>query len=89
MKEETEIEKIKRIMAKPEANNKVDLNNYSIQDKFKGIYSFVENTNVSMDMSFIDSVADSYDTYGRITDRQERALNNIIKKFNINLELWL
>ena len=42
----------------------------------------------NFDPDFLYSLKDSFDQFGKFTERQEKALDNILYAFNVDLEEW-
>ena len=89
MKQETEIEKINRIM-RDENQHELNINvaHFKPDEKCNAIYNFMRNNDISFSTAFVDSVYDQYLQRGAISERQESAIDNILKKFNIDLDKW-
>lgn len=55
----------------------------SAREKIDAIVDWANNSGVEFDLAFVTSIEESLIKYGRLTNNQEAALNNIIKKFHI------
>jgi len=80
----TKIDKIRSTMGADLLN----LTNFTPDEKCNAIYNWKMNSSVNLNLSFVESVHDFYLKRGEVTSKQEAALDNIITKFNIDLDRW-
>lgn len=87
-KELSEVEKIQKILRKPQKEENDLLIAYSGEEKCTAIGAWVEHSGISFDMKFVDSVYNHCMKYGSCTVKQNSALDKIITRFNINVSKW-
>ena len=64
----------------------MNIQNYSVDETLTAVKNWSEEAdNESFDCSFIDSLTESFETYGNLTDRQFEALENIVERFHIDI----
>ena len=87
MKQETELEKIKRIMSAPDRA----LNHcyFTALEKINAIQNWAQNSGVDFDTELIDRCEDVIVAGRELSERRDRALDNIISGYRINVEKWL
>ncbi len=72
------------------ANEYLDVSDFSQSQKLYGVYewSISGECPETFDNSYIIDLINCFDEWGSLTDRQESALENIIRAFEVDLN-WL
>ena len=65
-----------------------NLSHFTPAEKCTAIYRWQQSSNVTFDLSFVESIHDYYIQRGRCSDKQIAALDKILNKFNIDLDRW-
>jgi len=85
-----QIQTIKDIMGTGSGSKKISVNlsNYKPDEKMDAIYRWKRASCADFSTYFVDSVYDQYLQRGKISTKQEAAIDKIIVKFNICLDTW-
>lgn len=80
---------IRNILSKPEKKQDT-LASYGIDEKIKAIINWKSELNKrTFDLSYIESLREDYIRFGSLSDAQEDALDNIIRRFRIIVSNWV
>ena len=84
----SEIDKIQKILKKKPIEVNQNISHYNADDKCTAIFNWQVNTESSFDLSFVESVHNYYIRHGRCSEKQTIAIDNIITRFNIDIDRW-
>jgi len=89
MKQESEIERIQKVMNKYD-KSETDLNyaHFDMDNKCSAILNFMETNSIEFNTAFVDSVHEQFLRRGYSSESQIRAIDNIISKYSIDVNRW-
>ena len=88
MKVETELEKIQRIMNRPDDEIQLGKDVMNYFDKIKAIQNWAENSGVKFDTELVDNCESFLMYNAKLSHKQKESLDNIISNFRIDLNYW-
>jgi len=64
-------------------------NDFTDSEKINAVLSWADDDSTShFKTEFVESLSEAHDKYGQLTDRQSESLDNIIKRFKIDLNQY-
>lgn len=88
MKNKEQIEKIQKIMAGENKGPKTNWEDFTLEEKLTAIYRWKRHSGVNFDLTFVESVHESYIKYKKVSEKQMAGIDKIIARFNIDLDTW-
>jgi len=79
---------VRRILNKNKNQTCIETAHYSIDEKCHAIFNWKKNSGVIFDSSFVESIYDYFLKYGTCSERQVASIDNIIKRFAIEIDRW-